>query len=274
MSPRCVFVALLFAVAPAFADEAPFPSKKGDWHGFVKYEFPVDGRTLTVVTPKEAAPGKPWVWHGEFFGHKPAPDIELLKRGFHAVYLSVPNMLGSPAAVKHWNAAYRELTEKHGFAKKVALVGLSRGGLYVYNWAAANPDCVACIYADAAVCDFKSWPGGKLIGKGAGKGSAGDWKLVLSQYGFQDDAAAIAYDKNPVDNLAPLAAAKVPLLHVYGDADDVVPWDENTGVIAERYKKLGGDITLIPKKGVGHHPHGLDDPTPIVEFIAKHGAGK
>ncbi len=26
---------------------------------------------------------------------------------------------------------------------------------------------------------------------------------------------------------------QVPLLHVYGDADEVVPWDENTGLIAE-----------------------------------------
>jgi pimeloyl-ACP methyl ester carboxylesterase len=182
--------------------------------------------------------------------------------------MSVPDMLGCPAAVTHWNTFYRELTEKHGFAKKAALVGLSRGGLYVYNWAAANPDCVACIYADAAVCDFKSWPGGK----GKGKGSPRDWKLVLERYGFASEAEALACRKNPVDNLQPLARAKVPLLHVYGDADDVVPWDENTGVVAERYRKLGGDITLIAKPGVAHHPHGLEDSTPIIEFIAKHAA--
>ena len=89
-----------------------------------------------------------------------------------------------------------------------------------------------------------------------------------------DDAEALAYDKNPIDNLAPLAKAKVPLLHVYGDADEVVPWDENTGIIAERYPKLGGEIQLIAKPGVGHHPHGLDDPTPIVEFIVKHSTAK
>jgi hypothetical protein len=27
---------------------------------------------------------------------------------------------------------------------------------------------------------------------------------------------------------------------------------------------------LIAKPGVGHHPHGLDDSTPIVEFITRH----
>ncbi|HXI50947.1 MAG TPA: hypothetical protein VNH84_05565, partial [Candidatus Saccharimonadales bacterium] len=81
------------------------------------------------------------------------------------------------------------------------------------------------------------------------------------------------YDHNPIDNLSPLAQAKVPLLHVYGDADVVVPWEENTGLLADRYRKLGGTITLIAKPGVGHHPHGLDDSTPIIEFIAKHAGG-
>lgn len=246
----------------------PFPGKRTQWNGFDRYDFVVDGKPVLVVVPKVEAPGRPWEWHGEFFGHKPAPDIALLERGFHVVYMSVPDMLGGPRAVAHWNAFYKELTAKHGFAKKAALVGLSRGGLYCYNWAAANPDKVACIYGDAPVCDFKSWPG--AFGKG--KRSDRNWQLVLDQYGFKNDDEAKAYTKNPVDNLAPLAAAKVPLLHVYGDADEVVPWDENTGVVAERYKKLGGDIALIAKPGVNHHPHGLEDSTPIVEFIWKNTA--
>ena len=220
---------------------------------------------MLVVVPRHSAVGKPWVWHGEFFGHKPAPDIALLGRGFHVVYMNVPDMLGSPQAVRHWNAFYDDLTQQRGLGKKAALVGLSRGGLYCFNWAAANPTRVSSIYADAAVCDFKSWPGGK----GKGKPSAGDWQLVLKNFGFKNDAEALAYGKNPIDNLAPLATAQVPLLHVYGDADEVVPWDENTGIVAERYRKLGGSIQLIAKPGVGHHPHGLEDSSPIVEFIAK-----
>jgi len=245
---------------------APFPGRRSSWNGFDRYDFEVGGHPALVVLPRRAAPGKPWVWHGEFFGHKPEPDIALLGRGFHTVYLSVPDMFGCPDAVAHWNGFYRELTERYGFGRKPALVGLSRGGLYCYNWAAANPDKVACIYGDAPVCDFKSWPGGQ----GRGKGSPADWKLVLDRYHFASEADALAYDRNPVDNLAGLASAKVPLLHVYGDADDVVPWEENTGLLADRYRKLGGTITLIVKPGVGHHPHGLDDPTPIIEFIASH----
>ncbi len=240
-----------------------FPGRRSDWHGFERFDFDVDGKPVLVVTPRTAAPGRPWIWHGEFFGHKPAPDIALLGQGFHVVYMSIPDMLGSPVAVEYWNAFYKELTEHYGLAKKAALVGLSRGGLYCYNWAAANPDKVACLYGDAPVCDLKSWPGGK----GKGKGSPRDWQLALQLYQFRSEAEALAYRGNPVDRLAPLAARHVPLLHVYGDADDVVPWDENTGVIAQRYRELGGPISLIAKPGVGHHPHGLDDSTPIIDFI-------
>jgi lysophospholipase L1-like esterase len=251
---------------------APFPGKISQWEGFERYDFAVNGKPAIVVVPKQALPGKPWAWRGEFFGAFPNADIALLGRGFHLAYLGVPDLFGSPEAVVQWNGFYQELTGKYGLAKKVALIGLSRGGLYCYNWAVANPDKVACLYADAPVCDFKSWPGGKLKGLGKGNGSAPEWQNVLKAYNFKSDAEAIAYDKNPIDNLKPLAEARVPLLHVYGDADDVVPWDENTGVLAERYRKLGGSITLIPKSGIGHHPHGLTDPTPIVEFMVKHAA--
>jgi lysophospholipase L1-like esterase/pimeloyl-ACP methyl ester carboxylesterase len=250
------------ATAPA----ASLPGKTSDWHGYRRHDFEIAGKPVSVVAPRSPAPGTPWVWHGEFFGHKPAPDIALLERGFHIVSLQVPDLLGSPAAVALWDQCYAELTSRHGFHPKPALVGLSRGGLYCYNWAIAHPDQVSCLYADAAVCDFKSWPGGK----GTGKGDPGNWALVLKLWNFPDEAAALAYPGNPVDSLAPLAQHRVPLLHVFGDSDDVVPWKENTGLVASRYQALGGSITLISKAGVGHHPHGLDDPTPIVEFISKH----
>ncbi|MCL5097532.1 MAG: alpha/beta hydrolase, partial [Candidatus Omnitrophica bacterium] len=215
---------------------------------------------------------KPWAWRGEFFGAYANADAALVAKGFYLVYLGVPDLFGSPIAVKDWNEFYRELTGKYGLARKAALIGLSRGGLYCYNWAIANPDKVACIYADAPVCDFKSWPGGKLKGLGKGDGSAAEWAKMLEAYGFASDAEAIAYRGSPVDNLEPLAKARVPLLHVYGEADTTVPWEENTGVVAERYRRLGGRITLIAKPGIGHHPHGLTDPAPIVEFILKNTA--
>jgi len=180
------------------------------------------------------------------------------------------NTFGCPDAMKHWDVFYKQLVERFGLSKKPVLEGLSRGGLYVYNWAAAHPDCVACIYGDNPVCDFKSWPGGK----GKGPGSPADWQELQRVYHFPSEQEALAYDKNPIDNLKPLAEAKIPLIHLCGDADEVVPYPENTVILKERYEALGGTIQVIVKPGFKHHPHGLDDPTPIVAFILTHTQGK
>ena len=64
---------------------------------------------------------------------------------------------------------YEYVTTRLGLAYRPALEGVSRGGLFVYNWAVKNADKVACIYCDTPVCDFKSWPGGKGIGLGEGR---------------------------------------------------------------------------------------------------------
>lgn len=238
------------------------PGKISDWKGFELHEIEFEKRKAYIVLPKQAATGRPWIWRARFWAHRPEVDVALLGKGFHLVYIDAPELIGSPAAVEVWNKFYAYLTTIHHLNPKPALEGMSRGGLYIYNWAAANPNKVACIYADAPVCDFKSWPGGK----GKSKGSPKDWELVLKTHGFKDEAEALAWKKNPVDNLAPLAKAKVPLLHVVGDADEVVPVAENTAIIEERYKALGGSIQVIHKPGIGH-VHGLDDPQPIVDFI-------
>jgi lysophospholipase L1-like esterase len=245
--------------------EPPFPGTKSIWHDYDKYDFSIDGRNCCVVSPKTPAPGKPWIWRARFFGHEPQTDLALLDRGFHLAYIDVADLFGSPQAVKHWNAFYYYLTKKHALSPKPALEGMSRGGLIVYNWAGANPDKVACIYADAPVCDFKSWP----AGQGKFDGHQPSWQACLEAYGLTHEQA-LEYKHNPIDNLEPLAQAVVPLLHVCGAADNVVPPDENTKILQHRYEKLGGNIKVISKDGVGHHPHSLKDPKPIVEFILAH----
>jgi pimeloyl-ACP methyl ester carboxylesterase len=179
--------------------------------------------------------------------------------------MDVSNMYGGPQAMKLFDELYKTMTSDAGLSKKPVLEGLSRGGLFVFNWAALHPDQVGCVVGDGAVCDFKSWPGGKFKSKGSG----GDWQNVLKVYGFKDEAEALAYKLNPVDNLEPLAKAKIPVIMVSGDADDVVPHTENTMVIKERYEKLGGMVEVHLKPKGGHHPHGLPDPTPVVEFVLK-----
>ena len=233
---------------------------------YEKSEFEFAGKAVTIVHPLKPLDGMPWAWKGEFLNAFPGTELALLEKGFHIVYMEYSNMFGSPQLVEKWNRLHDYLINDLNFAERPALIGLSRGGLYCYNWAIANPEKVACIYGDAPVCDMKSWPGGK----GKGVGSPDNWQQAMEVYGFSSEDEFIAYDGNPIDNLLPLAENNIPILHVYGDSDEVVPWNENTGVVAERYQQMGGDIKLISKSECGHHPHGLSDPKPIVDFIVKH----
>jgi pimeloyl-ACP methyl ester carboxylesterase len=270
---RCVlFVVMagLVAATTVGADLA-FPGETRDqWHGYVRHRFQFQGRNAWVVEPATPLPGNPWSWcmmfPDAFTTRCAAP--QLLAAGFHHAFLDVGNTFGSPDAVKSL-AAFHEEMNRRGLAAKATLIGISRGGLYAHRFASEHPDRVAVIYGDAAVCDFKSWPGGK----GKGKGSPRDWTACLAAYGFPDEAAALAYAGNPVDTLEPLAKARIALIHVVGDTDDVVPPAENAAIVEERYRKLGGVIEMIHKPDCGHHPHGLEDPSPVVDFIRRHAVG-
>src|ERR1700681_96038 len=151
----------------------PFAGEKTTWHeGFDRYDFIMDDATgaitpmtapasevtnfgidvsikdgkrrCVVVVPKKAATGNPWSWQGCYWNHQPQTEVELLRRGFHIVFVAPdPGRQG-----KAWDVWYKFLTEKHGLAKKAAFVGMSKGGVNEYSWGGANPDKVACIYAD------------------------------------------------------------------------------------------------------------------------------
>jgi len=98
-----------------------------------------------------------------------------------------------------------------------------------YAWAIENPDKVSCIYAENPVM-----------------------RSVMAK-------------TQPMDNLAPLAKAGVPLLDICGSLD---PWlADNAMGVKKRYKKLDGKITVIVKQGEGQFtPSPLDTKT-AVDFI-------
>lgn len=239
-----------------------------DFHGFIQHNFVVDGCRAHIVHPEQSLPGQPWVWRTMFWDAFPGADIAFLQAGFFVAYIDVGNTFGCPDAMKHFDVFYDTMTKQYGLSTKVALEGLSRGGLYAYRWAYINTGKVACIYGDAPVCDMKSWPGGK----GSGAGSPSDWQAAIMAYHFTNEQQMMDFKGNPIDILAPIAAAHIPIIHVCGDADTTVPEGENTDIVRERYMALGGDFALIVKHGCDHHPHGLADPSPVVNFILAHCA--
>jgi len=239
------------------AKDKPF-----NFHGYPGFEFSNNGVKCLIVKPHHVAKVKPWLIRARFWGHEPQTDIALLENGFHIVYCDVADLYGSDEAIKRWNNFYQRMV-KAGFNKKVALEGMSRGGLIVYNWAAQNPEKVACIYADAPVMDLKSWP----MGKGKYSGSEQDCIQMFKAYGFKNETEALNWKRNPIDCAPIITKARIPILHVVGDADKIVPVDENTTIFEERMNALNHPITVIHKPGVDHHPHSLNNPEPIVQFI-------
>ena len=61
-----------------------------------------------------------------------------------------------------------------------------------------------------------------------------------------------------------------PRDHRGGRADKCVPYSENGEIFAARVRAAGGVIETIVKPNCDHHPHSLEDPRPITDFIAEH----
>lgn len=236
------------------------------WKGFQKVKFEFMGREAWYVKPAIPLEGKPWVWRAHFPDWHTEMDSILLSWGYHVAYLNTNGMFGHPSALLIWDRFYEYLTEEKGFADRVALEAVSRGGLYAYGWAKRNPTCVSCIYAEAPVCDPRSWPGGK----GKGIGSPSDWEKWREIFGLTE-AEAAAFTDIPLNDLAGLASFKVPVLHVVGSNDKVVPNEENTWPLIQNYIKAGGPATVYTlsrseQKLNGHH-FDIENPALFAKFI-------
>ncbi len=241
-----------------------FIGEPSNFHGYKMYSFAFNDRNCRVVVPRNPAKGYPWIWRAHFFGHRPEVDLALLSRGFFLAYIDVGDLYGNKEAVNLWNDFYKYLVSEYRFSKQVVLEGMSVGGLIVFNWATENARKVSCIYADAPVLDFRSWPGGLL----QGLGSTEDWQQCLKAYNMTA-AQASSFQDQAINHLEPLWEQKVPVLIVSGDQDDIVPYKENGEILASRLKEHGGKVKVILKKEKGHS-HGLEDPQPLIRFVLKY----
>ena len=221
------------------------------WKSLREYssrEFQLNGVNCRLTSPAQAAPGNPWIWRCRFYGAFPGLDETLLAMGWHVAWIDSANLFGGPKAMERFDAFYTEMTTKFSLGKKPVMEGFSRGGLPATNWAIQNPDKVLALYLDAAVMDIHSWPGP----------SSGLYKTALGNYELTPETAKDW--KGPLENLSPLARAKIPVFIVAGGADPVVPFQRNTGKLEARYRELGGPVQSIVKATCSHHPHGLYGP--------------
>ena len=155
------------------------------------------------------------------------------------------------------------MAETYGLEEKCVPVGMSCGGLIAVKFAALYPELVHCLYLDAPVMNFLSCPAA-LTGS-----SNVMWEEFQKAMGMTL-SDLISYREHPIDKIPTLIENRIPVITVYGDSDDVVFWHENGAILEKAYMQTDIPCKFIGKKGCNHHPHGLEDTSPIVEFIENH----
>ena len=233
------------------------------WTGFKIDEFMFEGKKATVICPKEPDKNGRWLMKTEWFTAFQNAEKALVEKGFHLTFLE-NTYRWCPEEDYHRRARFQEyVVEKYGLSKKCALVGMSAGGASSCIYAGMYPENVSALYLDAPVMNFLSCP--------MGLGNAHcTTQEQFHKYTGLSLIDLLNYRQHPIDQKEILLKHNMPIILVCGDSDEVVPYEENGKYLYDYYTENGGKIELILKPGCGHHPHGLDDPTPIVEFIEQY----
>jgi dipeptidyl aminopeptidase/acylaminoacyl peptidase len=222
-------------------------------YGATRVDFAVSGGSGFVIKPNHPKPGdfKPWVWYAPTFV-KPTPQTgrypnesltwlfaRLLDNGIWIAGVDVGESYGNPQGRRAYTKFYKYVRKEFALSPRPCLLAQSRGGLMLYNWAVEHPHDVGCIAGIYPVTNLESWPTlrAEEIQQAYGKNEAELRKHLVRN--------------NPIDRLAPLAQANVPIFHIHGDADKVVSLQQNTLEFARRYNALGGkaDVEVIHDKG-------------------------
>jgi len=247
------------------AEEGDTPSA-----GTQRELFQVAEHRAFVIMPKDEFRKEgpvPWIWYAPTLGDVYPREQEywmfnhFLKEGIAIAGIDAGESYGSPKGSALFQSLYQELTLKRHFGPKPVLLARSRGGLMLYNWAVAHPDSVGGIAGIYPVCNLASYPGLKRAAP-AYKMTEQELQKNLTTY-------------NPIDRLARLAKAKVPIFHIHGDIDKVVPLEANSAIVAKRYKSLGGPMELEVVKGQGHNLwEGWFHSERLTKFVIQHAIKK
>ncbi len=237
------------------------------WKGYKRIDFTFEGKSAILVFPNEPNEKKNWLLKTEYFEAFQGFELQMLARGWHLAFLCNKSRWDFAEDLDIKKRFAKHLQETYGLCEKCFPVGMSCGGMIAVELAAKHPDMISALYLDAPVMNLLSCP--------AGLGKAGDIvrKVLLPEFisvTKMDVSQLLSYRNHPIDKMHLLLQNNIPIILVYGDADDVVPYEENGALLEKYYRENGGTIITIGKPGCAHHPHGLEDPTPIIEFAEKY----
>ena len=223
-----------------------FEGEKTSWHGFDRYDFLMDESSLTIKPIKAA--------DDEHDGIKHQID------GQRRCIVVVPREV-APGNPWSWRGVYWD----HMPQTEIALL---RHGFYI-----------AYIESSATLKPGKQWDAWyayltekhgfskKPVFVGMSRG--GEYSYLWATT-HPDEVSGIYADNPGGDqeillNLGRLAQYNVPLFHVCGSLDPLL--GRYSTAIENIYQQFGGRISVMIKEGYAHHPHSLNDPTPIVDFM-------
>lgn len=234
-----------------------------DFYGFKQIEFEFDEKTAILVFPNTPREDKKWFFKTEYFGAFPEFQIEMLKKGYYVAHIQNETRWCLETDTERQAKFAEFLHKEFGLFKKCMTIGMSCGGMQSVYFAAKYPELVAAIYVDAPVINYLSCP----CGLGDGRNSAYDEFANATGLTVK---ALINFRKHPQDYIPKLIENKIPMFLIAGDSDGVVPFDENGIHLLNAYKEAGLDFSFIIKEGCDHHPHGLEDNSPLFKFVEKY----
>lgn len=229
------------------------------WNGFKRLDFTFEGMEAILVFPSTPT-GSHWMLKTEYFDAFPSFEIEMLKRGWYLAYVKNVTRWCLDEDLDRKNRFADFLSDAYGLNEACVPVGMSCGGLIACKFAAKYPWRVLTLYLDAPVMNLLSCPAA------LGKAKKSFMPEFVKATGL-DLPQLICYRKHPIDQMHLLLENKIPIVMVYGDSDEIVPYEENGAILEAYYRNNGGNLLVIGKAKCGHHPHGLEDNTPIINFV-------
>ena len=241
------------------------------WNGFKRLDFQLAEREAILIVPHQPREDGKWLLKTEYFDAFPAFEIEMVKRGYHLAYIKNETRWHKDAADDDAKAALADfLKAEFGLHDQCLPVGMSCGGMQAVYFAAKYPEKVAALYLDAPVMNLLSCPcaAGRDVGEKQPTFDAMYDEMV--RFTGRTLIDLINYRNHPIDNVDAIIENNIPVMLICGGKDIIVPYDENGKLLVEKMRAAGKELTLIIKPGCEHHPHGLEDLTPLLDFVGKH----